>query len=125
MKLVIFGSSGSVGREVVEQALQQEHTVTAFTRNPAKLDIKNPNLKIFQGDVLEFSAVEQAIQGQDAVICTLGSGQKLTGTVRSEGTRQIIKPAFLTQNAIAINKTLTRYRFEPDVDSCCQGTVCG
>ncbi len=34
-------------------------------------------------------------------------------------------PAFLTQNAIAINKTLTRSRFEPDVDSCCQGTVRG
>ena len=91
MKLVIFGSTGGVGREVVEQALQQKHTVTAFTRNPAKLEIQNPNLKIFQGDVLDLSAVEKAVQGQDAVICTLGSGQKLTGTLRSEGTRQIVK----------------------------------
>ena len=91
MKLVIFGSTGSVGCEVVEQALQQEHTVTAFTRNPAKLKVNNPNLKIFQGDVLDLSAVEEAVQGQDAVICTLGSGQKLTGNLRSEGTRQIVK----------------------------------
>ena len=91
MKLVIFGSTGSVGREVVEQALQQEHRVTAFTRNPAKLKINNSNLKIFQGDVLDLSAVEEAVQGQDAVICTLGSGQKLTGTVRSEGTKHIVK----------------------------------
>ncbi len=91
MKLVIFGSTGGVGREVVEQALQQEYTVTAFTRNPAKLDIKNPNLKIFQGDVLDLPAVEQAVGGQDGVICTLGSGPKLTGTLRSEGTRHIVK----------------------------------
>ncbi|ELS04526.1 putative NADH-flavin reductase [Xenococcus sp. PCC 7305] len=91
MKLVIFGSTGTIGREVVEQALQQKHTVTAFTRNPSKLDLKNPNLRIFQGDVLDLPAVEQAVQGQDAVICTLGSGQKLTGTVRSEGTRKIVK----------------------------------
>jgi putative NADH-flavin reductase len=35
--------------------------------------------------------VQQAIQGQDAVLCTLGSGQQRTGTVRSEGTRNIIR----------------------------------
>ncbi|MEM9274307.1 MAG: SDR family oxidoreductase [Cyanobacteria bacterium P01_F01_bin.143] len=98
MKLVIFGSTGSVGREVVEQALQQKHLVTAFTRNPAKLEIQNPNLKIFQGDVLELSAVEKAIKSQDAVICTLGSGQQLTGTLRSEGTRHIVKA--MQQNGV-------------------------
>ncbi|MGK7893767.1 MAG: NAD(P)-dependent oxidoreductase [Xenococcus sp. (in: cyanobacteria)] len=91
MKLVIFGSTGGIGREVVEQALQQEHTVTAFARNPAKLEIENPNLQIFPGDVLDLSAVEQAVQGQDAVVCTLGSGQKLTGTIRSKGTKNIIQ----------------------------------
>lgn len=34
MKLVIFGATGSVGRQVVTQALAQGHTVTAFTRSP-------------------------------------------------------------------------------------------
>lgn len=91
MKLVIFGATGSVGCQVVKQALEQRHIVTAFARNPAKLTIQHPNLRFFQGDVLDLSAVEQAIQGQDAVVCTLGSGQKLTGTVRSEGTRHIIQ----------------------------------
>jgi putative NADH-flavin reductase len=91
MKLLIFGSTGSVGRQIVKQALEQGHTVTAFARHPGKLDIEHPNLKLFQGDVLDLTAVEQAIQGQDVVICTLGSGQKLTGTVRSEGTRHIIQ----------------------------------
>ena len=33
----------------------------------------------------------RSMQGQDAVVCTLGAGKKLTGTVRSEGTRQIIQ----------------------------------
>lgn len=36
MKLVIFGSTGSVGIQVVEQALEQGHIVTAFVRNPNK-----------------------------------------------------------------------------------------
>ena len=91
MKLLIFGATGSVGHYVVEQALEQGHTVTAFTRNPDKLDIQHAQLKIFQGDVMNRPAVEQALQGQDAVVCALGAGQSLTGTVRSEGTRNIIQ----------------------------------
>lgn len=91
MKLVIFGATGGVGQHVVSQALTQGHQVTAFTRNPAKLDLTHPHLHIVQGDVLNLATVEPAIQGQDAVICTLGSGNKLTGTVRSEGTCNIIQ----------------------------------
>jgi putative NADH-flavin reductase len=89
MKLLIFGSTGSIGRPLVEQALEQGYTVTAFARNPAKLDIQHPNLKIIQGNVMDFASVEQTVQGQDAVLCVLGSGRK--GTIRSEGTRQIIQ----------------------------------
>lgn len=95
MKLVIFGATGSVGRQVVQQALAQGHTVTAFARNPAKLDLQydrqDTRLTLFPGDVLESSVVAQAIQGQDAVVCVLGSGAATTGHVRSAGTRNIIQ----------------------------------
>jgi putative NADH-flavin reductase len=40
---------------------------------------------------MEFSVVKQAIEGQDAVVCVLGSGKKLRGTVRSRGTQQIVR----------------------------------
>jgi putative NADH-flavin reductase len=91
MKVLIFGSTGSIGREVVQQALELGHTVTAFARNPAKLNLKHTNLKVVQGDVLDLAVVEQAVQGQDAVLCVLGSGGKRKGTIRSEGTQQIIR----------------------------------
>lgn len=91
MKLVIFGATGTVGQHVVGQALQQGHQVTAFARNPAKLDIQHHGLTLFQGDVMDLPAVEQAVRGQDAVVCVLGAGQKITGTIRSEGTQQIIR----------------------------------
>jgi putative NADH-flavin reductase len=91
MKVLIFGATGSIGRELVKQALEQGHNVTAFVRDRAKLGIHHPNLEIVQGDVLDLAEVEKAIQGQDAVVCTLGSGQKRTGTIRSEGTQQIIR----------------------------------
>ncbi|MEO1590189.1 MAG: SDR family oxidoreductase [Cyanobacteria bacterium J06632_22] len=91
MKLVIFGATGTVGAEVVQQALEQGHTVTAFARNLTKLDIQHPHLSLAQGDVMDASAVEQAISGQDAVVCVLGSGKQLKSTIRSEGTQQIIQ----------------------------------
>jgi putative NADH-flavin reductase len=88
MKVVIFGATGSVGSEAVKQALEQGHTVTAFARDPAKFEIKHEDLRVVQGDVLDLSSVENAVQGQDAVICVLGAGRK--GNVRSAGTRNII-----------------------------------
>jgi putative NADH-flavin reductase len=91
MKLVIFGATGTVGRQVVQQALEQGHTVTAFARNLAKLDIQHRQLRLAAGDVMDTSAVEQAVRGQDAVVCVLGAGKKLKSTIRSEGTQQIIQ----------------------------------
>jgi putative NADH-flavin reductase len=89
MKLLVFGSTGSIGRELLKQALEYGHTVTAFARDPSKLDFKHLNLKEAQGDAMDFPSVEQAVQGQDAVLCSLGAGSK--GTVRSEGTRNIVR----------------------------------
>jgi putative NADH-flavin reductase len=89
MEILVFGSTGSIGRQLLEQALAQEHAVTAFARDPAKLDIKHANLKIVQGNVMEFASVEKAVQGQQAVLCSIGAGRK--GTVQSEGTRHIVR----------------------------------
>ena len=88
MKLLIFGATGSIGRHVVKQALEQGHTVTAFTRDAAKVDIKHDNLQVAEGDVLDAAAVEKVVPGHDVVLCALGAGRK--GGVRAPGTRNII-----------------------------------
>lgn len=88
MKVIIFGASGSIGRNLVSQALEQGHAVTAFVRDPARLDIQHNNLSIALGDVLEAASVQKAVAGHDAVMCTIGAGRK--GGVRAEGTRHII-----------------------------------
>ena len=72
LKIVIFGASGGVGLEVVRQALEAGHKVTAFVRTPEKLSLVHDNLTVIQGDATEAGAVETAIAGQDAVISTLG-----------------------------------------------------
>jgi uncharacterized protein YbjT (DUF2867 family) len=89
MKLIIFGSTGSIGRQLVRQGLEHGHLVTAFTRAPSKLDIRHDNLKIVRGNAMDLPSVEKAVQGQDAVLCSLGAGAK--GTVRARGTKNIIR----------------------------------
>ncbi len=88
MKLLIFGSTGSIGRLLIKQALEQGHTLTAFTRDATKVNIKHNNLQVTRGDVMDPASVERAIKGHEVVLCSLGAGRK--GTVRSEGTRNII-----------------------------------
>ena len=88
MKLVIFGATGSIGRQVVNQALSQGHTVTAFAREASKVGFEHPNLRIALGNVMDPVSVENAIQDHDAVLCSIGAGRK--GNVRAEGTRNII-----------------------------------
>ena len=75
MKLLIFGTTGGTGRELLNQALDQDHSVTAYARDPAKIeDIQHPNLKVVRGDVLDPVAVESVVAGHEAVFVTIGAG---------------------------------------------------
>lgn len=88
MKILVFGATGSVGKIFVQQALDENHNVTAFVRRPMAFSMQHPKLSVVQGDVLNREAVVRATPGHDAVVCTLGAGSK--GTVRAEGTKNII-----------------------------------
>lgn len=90
MKLAIFGSTGATGAELVKQALEHGHNVTAFVRNPAVL-VEQERLQIISGDIHDQADVEKAVQGQEAVICALGARDLKPTMIRTEGTRTIIE----------------------------------
>ena len=90
MKIVIFGSTGGTGRELIGQALDQGHHVTAQARSPEKLeDLEHPELAVVRGNVLDQADVEREIGGQEAVLCAIGAGADRT-TLREDGTRVIV-----------------------------------
>ena len=94
-KYVIFGATGGTGLELVKQAVAQGNQVTAFIRNPDKLSAAVPDiiskLNIVKGELDNSEAMEQAIQGQDAVIISLGGRGLLSrDTTCSVGTKAII-----------------------------------
>ncbi|WP_426059259.1 NAD(P)-dependent oxidoreductase [Hymenobacter sp. B1770] len=90
MNLLIFRATGGTGRQLVEQALDQGHTVTAFARSPRKLDLQHARLRVFPGDVLNAASVQAAMAGQEAVLSALGAPAGHKVPVRSEGTRHIL-----------------------------------
>jgi putative NADH-flavin reductase len=91
MKLLVFGSTGGTGRELVKQALAQDQEVTAYARSPDKLgDLTHPSLQVVRGDVLDPAAVEKAVPGHDAVLCAIGAGAGQS-TLRENGTRNIVQ----------------------------------
>ncbi len=92
MKLIIFGATGAVGLHLVKLALEQGHTVTAFTRSPQKVTpANNERLTIIRDDVLDPLTVERAITNQDAVLCALGMPLSNKDGLRAKGTANIIK----------------------------------
>lgn len=99
MKVLIFGATGGSGRAATEQLCSLGHDVTAFTRGGS--DGFDPPIRIASGDVMNPGDVEHAVEGQDAVIVTLGIREnplrvrffgpaRTPLAVRSEGTRNII-----------------------------------
>jgi putative NADH-flavin reductase len=96
MKIIVFGATGKTGRQVVQQALAAGHDVTAFVRDPARLQLDDPRLRVAAGQVtVGQAAVTAAVDGHDAVISALGSSQTLRGMrspmIMSQATPVIIQ----------------------------------
>jgi putative NADH-flavin reductase len=77
MRLAIFGASGATGKELVAQALERGHRVTAFVRTLGRLERKDGEPDIVLGDVANLVAVTRAIADSDAVLSALGVGRPL------------------------------------------------
>ena len=77
MKILILGATGLTGQQLLTRALEHQHEVTVLVRDPSKLSFQHQQLKIIKGDVLDSQVLLTAVQGQHAVISTLGKGQSL------------------------------------------------
>jgi len=88
--IFIFGASGGTGLEVVAQALEAGHHVTALLHQPDAFPIRHEQLRIVKGDVFQPLTYENAFFGIDAVISCIGSRNRETTTVYSQGIKNIM-----------------------------------
>lgn len=116
MRVLVIGATGGTGRELVQQALAQGHQVTAFVRDPAKLQIEHANLRVAKGDVLDYATVESAMRGQEAVLSALGHKRFFyPNRIQSDGMRNILRamkacgvPRLICETALGIGSSVGR-----------------
>jgi putative NADH-flavin reductase len=72
MKLIVLGATGGTGLQIVRQAVERGHDVTALVRSPERLHGFKDRINARQGDVLNPAELESAIQGHDAVLSAFG-----------------------------------------------------
>ncbi|GJH40016.1 NmrA family transcriptional regulator [Capnocytophaga sp. HP1101] len=76
MKVVIFGATGGIGKWAVKHALAKGYEVTAYVRNPQKIQEKHERLEVVKGEILDEAAMTTALKGVDAVIWCVGISMK-------------------------------------------------
>ena len=91
MKLLIIGAAGKTGSALVEQALARGHQVTALVHERDKYNAP-AGVEVFAGDAQNPSKVEQAIQGQDAVLDALGGHFPwINSSLETNGAKAVIE----------------------------------
>ncbi|MEO5732592.1 MAG: SDR family oxidoreductase [Rubrivivax sp.] len=91
MKFLLIGATGPTGEAIVKQGLAQGHDITALVRDASKLVVSDPRLHGVVGDILNARDVEAAMAGQEAVICSLGTGVTFKHvTLFSDGTKHLL-----------------------------------
>ena len=93
MNVTVFGATGGVGSQVVDQPRSRGHQVTAYVRNPNKVPASwGDAVTVVVGELSDAAAIDRAVQGADAVVSALGPSldRKATGLPLVEGTRKIV-----------------------------------
>jgi putative NADH-flavin reductase len=132
MKLLVLGATGGIGREIVRQAAERNHEVTAFVRAPERLKSIGARFGVIRGDPLSSAELARAIEDQDAILSGFGPrvpiaktdsnllhrfGVALSEAMRKVGLRRavIVSTAFLFKDSILPPTNLVGRLFFPNM----------
>jgi putative NADH-flavin reductase len=74
MKLTVFGATGGTGCQIVRQAADAGHEVTAVVRDAARLPLDlRDRIATVEANSVDDTAVKATIAGRDAVISAIGT----------------------------------------------------
>ena len=119
MKILILGSTGGTGQQLVAQSLKQNYEVTALARDPSKLKVNHDRLTVIKGSVLDKNVLANALEGKEAVLSALGVGKSLKSKDLISNAVRIIIPAMNEKNvkrlvflsAFGVGETFTQANF--------------
>lgn len=90
MKLTVLGATGGIGKEIVRQALDAGHEVTAVVRDPARFPVTGDRLEVFRADLTDPQALRPAVAGRDAVLSGLGARSRKDAGIAARLTRTVL-----------------------------------
>jgi putative NADH-flavin reductase len=88
VNICLFGATGRVGSIILENAISQQHSVTALVRDMKKLNSYGAGLEVKIGNVLNETDIANSLTGSDVVISALNTDGT---TTLSESMPLIIK----------------------------------
>ena len=69
MKILLVGATGTLGRQIAKQAVENGHEVRCFVRNPRKASfLQEWGCELTKGNLLNSSDIEYALQDIEVVI---------------------------------------------------------
>ncbi len=91
MKITVFGATGMVGQQIVNEAIGHLHTVRAFGRNVfEKFSTERTYLELFKGSLFSEDDIASALDGADAVLSAIGGAFDGSDKARSLGMKKIV-----------------------------------
>ncbi len=73
-KIALIGASGFIGSAIMKEAIGRGIQVVAIVRNPGKIAIRHPKLKIEEVDVMDTDLLVRKLTGIEAVISAYSPG---------------------------------------------------
>jgi uncharacterized protein len=105
MKIVVFGATGNVGRNVVKEALGRGHEVVGVVRDPDAVESPDARAGFVRGDATNRRSVAELARGADAVVSAISprpnarglpapsltaAAHALIGGMRDAGTKRLL-----------------------------------
>jgi putative NADH-flavin reductase len=93
MKLTIFGATGGIGGQLLEEAVAAGHQVTVVVRDAGRLAPSRNGFRVVRADLMNPApgVLESAVAGADAVLSGVGPRAMAKAGVAEQGTRAIVR----------------------------------
>lgn len=115
MKILVLGATGRVGSHIVSLALHDGHHVTALVRTPNKMEIKDTNLHITHGNVLNQENLESVMSEVDIIISALNTDGTNTLTESMRLILETMKKANVKRIITVGTAGILQSRLTPDL----------